>query len=344
MRNLFTGILLMAFAVVAGRSGTAATLPAFEALSGLIQSNLTGVTDADLDKAATQGLVSGFKGRVVLVATNTPAKPGGALIAKQMKFEGALGYVRASRIAGGLPEQLRGAIAALGKETPIEGLVLDLRFANGLDYAVAGKTASMFVSEEQLLLEWEGGKARAASNAVPLRLPMVTLVNAQTRGAAEALAAVLRETKTALVIGGKTAGEANVFREFELPDGQRVRIAAGTVKLGDGSAMPADGLVPDIAVTVAPAEEKAFQSDPYRIVKKPGQTDDIASTTSTNTPRRRINEAELVRMQKEGLLEDDDAPLPAVKAEPTKPLVRDPALARGLDLLKALAIVKPAAK
>jgi hypothetical protein len=340
MRNLFSGILLVAFAAVAGRSGTAATLPAFEALSGLIQSNLTGVTDADLDKAATQGLVSGFKGRVVLATTNAPAK-GGALIAKQSNFDDAVGYVRVARIAGGLPEQLRGAIAAQGKEKALKGLVLDLRFANGLDYAVAGKVASMFIAEPQVLLEWEGGKASAASNAVPIRLPMVVLVNAQTRGAAEALAAVLRETKAALVIGGKTAGEASVFREFALPDGQRVRIAAGAVKLGSGEALPTDGLTPDIAVTVSLADEKAYQADPYRVLKKAGATEETAAATST--PRRRINEAELVRMQKEWLL-DADEPLPTTKADPVKPIVRDPALARGLDLLKALAIVKPAAK
>jgi hypothetical protein len=70
---------------------------------------------------------------------------------------------------------------------------------------------------------------------------------------------------------------------------------------------------------------------------------DEETTAATSTPRRRINEAELVRMQKEGLL-DADEPLPVAKADPVKPIVRDPALARGLDLLKALAIVKPVAK
>ncbi len=64
---------------------------------------------------------------------------------------------------------------------------------------------------------------------------------------------------------------------------------------------------------------------------------------ATNLPARstRLNEAELVREHEEGLDRDDDDEAPAaIRPEPAKPLVNDPVLARALDLLKGLALVR----
>jgi len=73
-------------------------------------------------------------------------------------------------------------------------------------------------------------------------------------------------------------------------------------------------------------------------------TNNAAQTGSTNrASRHRLNEAELVRMQREGLSPDDqDVAAPALKKgeDSTEQLVRDPALARALDLLKGIAIVE----
>ena len=64
------------------------------------------------------------------------------------------------------------------------------------------------------------------------------------------------------------------------------------------------------------------------------------SASGTNRPARRprFNEAELVRERREGISEADMTALR--DREPEKPLVNDPALARALDLLKGLALVR----
>jgi C-terminal processing protease CtpA/Prc len=246
-------------------------------------------------------------------------------------------------VDAGLAEKVAVALEKVRITRKMKGLVLDLRFANGLDYAEAVKLADIFLSEEKPVLDWGTGSGKSTAKENAFKLPTVVLVNSQTRGAPEALAAVLREARVALIIGGKTAGEANLFREFPL-DGLRVRIASGKVKLASGEEMPAAGLSPDIAVSVGLDEEKAFLSDPFKT--STSLTPEIASTTGTitNAPRRRINEAELVRLQKEGRsLDDENGATNATpsKTEAAKPIVRDPALARALDLLKGLAIVKP---
>jgi hypothetical protein len=63
-----------------------------------------------------------------------------------------------------------------------------------------------------------------------------------------------------------------------------------------------------------------------------------ASGTNRATRHPRLNEAELVRERREGISEAD---MPALRErDPERPLVNDPALARALDLLKGLALVR----
>jgi hypothetical protein len=63
-----------------------------------------------------------------------------------------------------------------------------------------------------------------------------------------------------------------------------------------------------------------------------------AGGTNRTARRARFNEAELVRERREGVSEAD---LTALRVrEPEKPMVQDPALARALDLLRGLALVR----
>jgi hypothetical protein len=61
--------------------------------------------------------------------------------------------------------------------------------------------------------------------------------------------------------------------------------------------------------------------------------------TNLAARRFRVNEAELVREHKAGLDRDLEAETPP-PLEPAKPLVNDPVLARALDLVKGLALVR----
>ena len=130
-------------------------------------------------------------------------------------------------------------------------MILDLRYAAGDDYASAAATAELFVKKDQPLLNWGNGMVRSKEKSDAISLPVAVLVNRQTAGAAEALAAVLRETGAGLILGSRTAGQAMIAQEFPLKNGERLRIATAPIQLGDGSALSAQGLKPDIAVEVA---------------------------------------------------------------------------------------------
>ena len=158
-------------------------------------------------------------------------------------------------------------------------------------------------------LRFTDGNTAAAGAATgvfsPGKFPLVILVNRQTRGAAGQLAAQLQSTGTGIVIGGTN----------------------GT-------------LSPDVTLAVNPAQEKAFQDNPY-FTATTQQTGTVSGTNALLSLVDHMSEAELVSKRiKDG--EGEYNPAPARRAEPAAPVIRDPALARAVDLLKAVAALHPA--
>lgn len=227
----------------------------------------------------------------------------------------------------------------------IKGVVLDLRFAGGTDFAAAAAAADCFLNADQPLLECGGVMARSTRKDNAITVPLAALINAQTSEAAEGLAAVLRQTGAGLLLGTESSGRASVFKNFPLTGGGQLRIAVGKIMLGDGAVF-SGAIKPDIVVKTNPEEERAYWEQPYQV---PGQTgiasggtNLTASLPSTNDSAfPRLSEAELVREQREGAdLEAAFAAPNHSQADPNLKTVRDPALARALDLLKGLAVVQ----
>ena len=139
----------------------------------------------------------------------------------------------------------------------------------------------------------------------PKKLPLVILVDGQTGGAAAAFASSLRAAGAGLVIGRAT-----------------------------------EKIQPDIIVPVPAADETRFLQNPYAA----SATNLVPALSLTNDLLPYVDhtsEAELVRKRiKDG--EDDSDASNSPRAEPVQPILRDPVLARAVDLLKALAILHPA--
>ena len=316
----------------------------------LVKSNLFAVGDADLNQVAIEGFLTQLQPRVLLVTSEVldQDRTNAVLLAKTNVFDGAFAYLRIDRVAEGLASAISQACGGLVPNNKLKGLVLDLRYARGSDYAAAGAVADLFLSSEQLLLDWGTASARSTAKSTSLSLPLMILANEKTTGAAEALAAVLRQHNVGLVIGKKTAGAAEIYKEFTLTNGIRLLIAVAPVKLEGSQALSRDGVEPDILVAVSEEDEKAYWEDPYKAISKRGSRAVSAGAMLTQgessklapPSRRRMNEADLVRMQREGVDPDLDLPEASSKTpESERLVVRDPALARALDLLKGLAVV-----
>jgi len=212
---------------------------------------------------------------LLILATALTASAADPLM-KVSVLDNAVLCVRASRVPENVTEQIRAA----APPSHLAGTVLDLRFA-------------------------DDAATNAADYFIHRKLPLVILVNSQTRGPAIELATQLRASASAIVIGSTNA--------------------------------PA-GLAPDLVVAVSADDEKAFQDNPYlKAVSSP-----YGSIPATNLIAfvDHTSEADLVRKRvKDG---DDDGSVSTPRADPPQPVIRDPALARAMDLLKALAALHPA--
>ncbi len=123
-------------------------------------------------------------------------------------------HVRITGLNRGTADELAGVLARLDNEGA-RGLVLDLRWCPGgfLDEAVG--VAGLFLDDGALVTTIKGRDDRETPyrNSQPrryLRLPLVVLVNGQTSGGAELIAAALQDHGRAPVAGQRTRGKATV--------------------------------------------------------------------------------------------------------------------------------------
>ena len=338
--TIFCGLLRIGPALAADAPSQG---PDFKEVYGLIKDHLEGVTEADLNRAAVQGLVSALSPRVSLSGNESTADSSKSLVSKTNLFEGGLAYVRIGTVSQGLGKAVGEACRGVLGTNKLNGVVLDLRYTGGDDYEAVPGAADLFVKTEQPLLDWGKGVVHTSGKGDTLGVPATILVNRQTAGAAEALGAVLRETGAGLLLGSKTAGQAMIAREFPLSDGEKLRIASVPVRLADGSPLPSQGVKPDIEVSLKPEDEKAWFADAFKDLRRAnlvagGSLSSTNGAAGTNRVRRtRFNEAELVRQRREGF----DPDLEATTDEDIEhPTVRDPVLARALDVLKGLSVVR----
>ncbi len=218
------------------------------------------------------------------------------------------------------------------------GIVLDLRSNVAPDdYAGAVQVANFFTPDGTTLFT-----ARNASggdhaytikhNESPFHQPIVLLIDNQTVGAAEALAASLK-MRGALVIGQATKGRAAIFGEQKLPSGQLLRFITAQVFLPDGSQLWGHPVNPDIGLTINEQTEKSALA----LIEQ----NRILDVTHEAAERRRLSEATLVQ----GKNPEWDDYLASREKKPdasvvTKPAIQDIALINALDSLKAIQLAQ----
>ena len=344
--GILAGLLVILAQPPVSQGEPATEPPDFKEVYELIREHLPGMSQAQLDRAAVTALVKALAPKVTIISGEPETASSGRLLSQSRVFDGEIASMRVGKVENGLAEAIREAWDTFASTNKLKGLILDLRYTGGGDYAAAAAAADLFVSKSRPLLNWGDGVVKSKEKTNALDWPVVALVNEKTSKAAEALAAVLREAGAGLVLGSRTAGLAMMAQEFPLKNGQRLRISTAPIQVGEGTALTAEGVKPDIIVQVSPEEERAYYADPFRVQSssstlasaEPSVAD---SGTGTNRARRtRLNESELLRERREGASLEDERP-PRREREPERPLVRDPALARALDLLKGLAVVRP---
>lgn len=340
-RAIYFLVMVSVFQSQIGASGETVAPLEYKEVRDIISAQLPGITDAELDRGALEGLLHSVRGKVTVVDSKTIESPNTVNISKALSLGDGIAYLRVATVGGGLAANISAGCGAINLTNKLTGLILDLRFTGGDDYAAAVAAVDLFLGEERPLLDSGKGVMKSTSKTNALSLPVTLLVNGETIGAAEALAELMRDTGTGLILGNVTRGAAMTSREFTLKNGRKLRIADAPVKLGNGTLIAEKGLRPDILVTVSEADERAYMDDPFVNPTRSSATN-LTATVTNRPPRRvRLTEADLVRARREGVRLDEDL-TPQREAESDKPFLRDPALARAVDLLKGLAVVRRA--
>jgi hypothetical protein len=221
----------------------------------------------------------------------------------------------AGLLAAQMPSRAAAAENSIAKSAVLEGNVAYLqvgRVESNLVDEVRAAQSPLAVSNKivgtVLDLRFAAGDDSAAANATAdlfaaKKLPVAILVNGETRGAAAKLAENLRGERAGLIFGSSTE------------------------------------VKPDIAVAVAIEDEKKYLENPFG-TPTPDGTD---STEATNTLLPFVDhtsEADLVREKlRSGGVDEPLQTAPA--AEQPKPFIHDPVLARAVDFVKGLAILRP---
>jgi hypothetical protein len=236
-------------------------------------------------RATLRGLLEGLQPGAELAGPAPEAAAPAAFFAEILGER--TGYIRPGSLGTENIARLDAALQEFrGKK--VDAVVLDLRAApDGGDFEIAAQFAGRFSPAAAPLFVLSGGSERVFTAAGPRAFDGVVavLVDADTAGAAEAIAASLRFHAQAMLVGTRTSGRAVEFDEVELGDGQRLRLAAAEVRVEGLPAIYPGGLEPDLAVE----QDKATRDAIFTALAEKG-----AAAFVFQPEREQLNEAALV--------------------------------------------------
>jgi carboxyl-terminal processing protease len=142
-----------------------------------------------------------------------------------------VGLIRLGGLGNTTAYDTRQALERL-KRAGMRGLVLDLRWCPGGYLREAANTAALFLGEAPLAtIRTREGEQKLASEAGNkfTDFPLVVLVNGETSGGAELIAAALQDNKRAVVVGQRTVGKASIQTVLPLNvNGCGLKLTTGT--------------------------------------------------------------------------------------------------------------------
>jgi carboxyl-terminal processing protease len=206
--------------------------------------------------------------------------------------EGTIGYIRLSQFQEDTGDEFKKALSTLeGGETPLKGLVIDLRNNPGglLDEAV--KVSDEFLEEGLIVytqgkLEGQQMSFTAQPNENPHDYPIIVLVNGGSASGSEIVAGALQDHNRAVILGTTTFGKGSVQTIIPLEDGSGLRLTTARYYTPSGRSIQATGIVPDVVVKNQtfhiPEEKKALRMIKEKDLKGHFEPEGDAEETATS--------------------------------------------------------------
>jgi len=309
-----------------------------KAISAIKEKFLDGskTTDAALQRATLEGVLRRFDpGATIINTAHRPPEPEGVPFLAEI-LDSHIGYLRLGSLEPNVVPQLDAALSGFVANT-VDSLILDLReVPPGENFEVAADVARRLAPKGKLLFSIQKPSAKQeriyTSNQDPaFQGVIVVLIDADNRGAAEALAATLRQNVGAMIIGSETVGGAAEFVEVPLSEGLAVRVAVAQILVPDSTPIFPTGVKPDVSISLP----KEVQEQIFRESKAKG-----VSQFVFENERRRMNEAALLS----GLNPEIDSAQSMQRDRGRSAPLRDTVLQRAVDLVTAINFYQTKAK
>ena len=171
--------------------------------------------------------------------------------ASATKLQGNLGYVRLSNFYSGSADNFKQEVDALADQGAV-GLIVDVRSDPGGYIAELKKILDYLLPEGPVFTQkprwWFKSVYRSDADCVDL--PMAVLVDRYSYSAAELLAAQLRESTGAPIVGEVTSGKGYSQVTFPLANGGGVGLSTATYCTGSGHSLIGEGIIPDVELSL----------------------------------------------------------------------------------------------
>lgn len=188
-------------------------------------------------------------------------------------LEDGVGRITISRFAESTAKEFETSLKAL-QDKGMSRLVLDLRSNPGGLLTPTIEIANRLVPKDKLILEVDYKDDKKvqkyySKQKTKLELPIAVLVNGQTASAGEVLAAALKESAGATVVGMTTFGKGIVQSFGQFNDKSVLKLTEAQWKTPSGQSIHKKGVEPDVKVELPsyatlpmlPAGEESKQGD-----------------------------------------------------------------------------------
>ena len=161
-----------------------------------------------------------------------------------------IGYIYMGSFSSTLAKQTKEALEELEKKN-IKSLIVDVRDNVGGYLASANDVASLFLEKGQTIYSLSQNDEKVAykdKTDEKTTYPMVVLINENTASSAEILAAALKESYGATLVGVKSFGKGKVQQTKTLTDGSMVKYTSALWYTPNGTCVDKKGIKPDYKV------------------------------------------------------------------------------------------------
>ena len=171
-----------------------------------------------------------------------------------------VGYVRVKQFTQNSASMVEKALGELENQGA-ESFVLDLRDNPGGYLSQAVDISSLFMSSGTVVSVQtvDGESAKAASGKTATDKPLVVIINKNTAAAAEVVAAALKESQRATLVGVATLGKGSVQVLHELSFGGAIRYTAAYYLTPQGHSIDQVGVTPTVMVDTAGDDDSQKQ-------------------------------------------------------------------------------------